>query len=151
LSGWVAVDVLRANGVPIDPSIMQKAFPPPEISNAKATKAPPSENMKAVHPTAGEQIAVLAVIRDLFAETNRTERLKSLDALGEKLLRLPKGPLWQSTLVVNSERPNLTYTCIVPERLGLPRGAKNKMCFARLEARAVGGHAIWLATDIRLV
>jgi hypothetical protein len=149
LSGWLAVDVLRANGVAIERTVMRKVFPPAEIK--KPCEAPPVENMKAVQPTAGEQVTLLAVVRDLFTETKRTEWLNSLGALGASFLHLPRGRLWQATLVVNSESTNLTYTCIVPERLGLPRDAENKMVFARLEAQVAGAHAIWLATDIRLV
>jgi hypothetical protein len=148
LTGWVAVDVLRANGVPIDGSIMRKAFPTPE---AKLPKGPPPEQIKAIQPEAGKQVMLLAIVRDVFKTTKRTERLKGLGALGEKILKLPKGPLWQATLVVNSERPNVTYTCILPERLGLPRDTKDKMVLAKLESRLAGPHAIWLATDVQLV
>jgi hypothetical protein len=151
LNGWVAADILRANGVSIDQRIMQTLFPSSIAKGAKSKAPPPPKPMTAVQPSAGEQIALLAVIRGLLTGTNRTERLSSLGALGAKLLRLPKGRLWQVTLVVNSVHPNLAYTCIVPERLGLPRDAKNKMAFASLDARVAGDYAIWLATDIRLV
>jgi hypothetical protein len=148
LSVWVAVDVLRANAVPIDPSILRKAFP---TSEAKPPQGPPSEQIKAIYPEAGKHVTLLAVIRDLFKTTKRTERLKSLGTLGAKFLQLPKGPFWQATLVVNGERPNLTYTCILPEQLGLRRDVKDKMVLAKLEARVIGSHAVWLATDVQLV
>jgi hypothetical protein len=151
LSGWVAVDLLRANAVPIDPSIMQKAFPPPEINKRKSGTALTAEHIKPVQPRAMEQVTLLAVLRDLFTETKRTKSLNKLGEIGAKLLHLPKGQLWQATLVVNSVRPNLTYTCMIPERLGLPRDSKNKMVFAQLQGRVVGVHAIWLVTDIRLL
>jgi hypothetical protein len=151
LSGWIAVDILRANAVPIDSGIMQKAFPPPELQNRKPNRPLPSEQTKAVLPTAGKRVTLLGVVRDMFTTTKRTKHLENLGSLGAKFLRLPKGPLRQVTFVVNSERPNLTYTCIVPARLGLPRDAKNKMVLASLEARVVGEHAMWIATDARLV
>jgi len=91
------------------------------------------------------------MVRDLMTETKRTERLGALGDVGTKLLRLPKGPLWQVTLVVNSERPNLTYTCILPQRLGLPKNAKDKLIFAQIEGRVAGEHAIWLVTDARVI
>lgn len=151
LRGWVTVDVLRANGVAIERTVMQKVFPPGETKRQKSSKALPCENMKAVQASAGEQVTLLAVVRDLFTETKRTDWLNSLGTLGASLLHLPKGRLWQATLVVNSKSQNLTYTCIVPERLGLPRDAENKMVLGRLEAQVAGGYAIWLATDMRLV
>jgi hypothetical protein len=150
LSGWAAVDVLRANGVPIDANIMAKVFPA-KLRSGKAGASPPSESMAAMEPDAGKTIDLVAIVRELLTDTKKTDRLKALCDLGTKLLRLPKGHLWQLTLVVNSERPNLTYTCILPARLGLPKDAKNKMVFAQIEAKVVGEYAIWLVTEIQLV
>jgi hypothetical protein len=111
LSGWAAVDVLRANGVPIDANIMAKVFPP-KLRSGKAGASPPPESMAAMEPEAGKKIDLVAIVRGLLTDTKKTDRLKALGDLGTKLLRLPKGDLWQLTLVINSERPNLTYTCI---------------------------------------
>jgi hypothetical protein len=149
LSGWAAVDVLRAKGVPIDSNIMGKVFPP-KLRSDKVV-SPPSESMAAMEPEAGKKIDFVAIVRELLTDTKKTDRLKAPGDLGKKLLRLPKGDLWQLTLVVNSERPNLTYTCILPARLGLSKDAKNKMAFAQIEAKVVGEYAIWLVTEIQLV
>jgi len=107
--------------------------------------------MAAVQPKAGKKIDLVAIVRELLTDTKKTEQLNALGDLGTKLLKLPKGGLWQLTLVVNSERPNLTYTCILPARIGLPKDAKNKMVFAQIEAKVVGAYAIWLVTEIQLV
>ena len=73
-------------------------------------------------------------------------------------MQLPSGngaavfyPGSRLTLVVNSERPNLSYTCILPAELGVPESAKNKMVFAKLEAKVAGTHSLWLVTSIELV
>jgi hypothetical protein len=95
--------------------------------------------------------SLLAVVRELQMATNRTERMKALGGLGAKLLNLPSGPFGQITLVNNGRRPNLSYTCILPQRLGLPKHAKNKMVFAQIEGRGTGEHKIWLVTDIRII
>jgi hypothetical protein len=55
LSGWAAVDVLRANGVPIDANIMAKVFPA-KLRSGKVGAPPPSESMTAMHPEAGKKI-----------------------------------------------------------------------------------------------
>jgi hypothetical protein len=149
LSGWAAVDVLRANGIPIDANIMAKVFSA-KLRPGKAG-APPPESMAAIQPEAGKKIDLVAVVRELLTDTKKTDRLNALGDVGAKLLKLPKGDLWQLTLVVNSERPNLTYTCILPARLGLSKDAKNKMVFAQIEAKVVGAYAIWLITEIQLV
>ena len=148
LSGWAAVDVLRANGIPIDADIMAKVFPA-KSRPGKAGAAP--ESMAAIQPVAGKKIDLVAIVRELLTDTKKIDRLNALGDVGAKLLKLPKGDLWQLTLVANSERPNLTYTCILPARLGLPKNAKNKMVFARIEARVVGAYAIWLVAEIQLV
>ena len=137
MSGWAAVDVLRANGIPIDANIMAKVFPA-KLRSGKVGASPPPESMTAIQPKAGKKINFVAIVRELLTDTKKTDRLNALGDVGAKLLKLPKGDLWQLTLVVNSERPNLTYTCILPARLGLPRNAKNKMVFAQIEAKVVG-------------
>lgn len=55
------------------------------------------------------------------------------------------------TFVVNSQRPNLSYTCVVPESTGLSRNSKDKMVFAELEVRVAGALAFWLVTQITVI
>ena len=148
LKGWIAADVLRANGVSITPEIMALLFPE---STAKKKTAPPPPPIRKVGPKSGQSLHLLAVLREISRSTNRTAELDSLSGVGAKLLNLPKGKLWQITLVVNSERPNLSYTCVLPAALGLTESAKSKMVFARLEAKVAGNHALWLVTSIELV
>jgi hypothetical protein len=74
-----------------------------------------------------------------------------LGNVGRKLLNLPTGALWQVTVVNNGKRPNLSYTCILPARLGLPKTAKNQIAFVQIEGRVAGAHRIWLVTDIHLI
>jgi hypothetical protein len=140
---------LRANGVPIVPSILDKVFP--ASARKKPTPQLASDDIKAVKPVGGARRFLLAIVRELLTETNRTERVTALGPVGAKLLHLPRDPLGQVTLIVNSRRPSLTYTCILPQRLGLPKSAKNKMVFAQIEGRVAGVHAIWLVIEIRVL
>jgi hypothetical protein len=128
---------------------MAKVFPA-KLPPGQAGAAPP-ESMAAIQPDAGKKIDLVAVVRELLTDTKKINRLNALGDVGAKLLKLPKGDLWQLTLVVNSQRPNLTYTCILPARLAFPKDAKNKMVFAQIESRVVGTYAIWLVTEIQLV
>ena len=136
LQGWNAVDALRSNGVPINSDIMSKVFPADQRGQKGAS--PPSASMRAVKPKAGHKVEILALVRDLRVTTKTISALNDLSDVGAKLLKLPKGPLWQATLVVNSERPNLSYTCVLPASVGLPKTAKDKMVFAQIEARIAG-------------
>jgi hypothetical protein len=103
-----------------------------------------------VQPT-NRKLSILGIVRELYTETKKVSQLKELGEIGRKLLRLPDGPLWQVTLVVNSERPNLSYTCVLSTRLGLPRDAKNKIVFAAIEGRVAGDLAIWCVTEIQIL
>jgi hypothetical protein len=90
-------------------------------------------------------------VRDLLTGSKKIAGLAELGEVGVKLLQLPKGRLWQVTLVVNKERPNLSYTCILPAAVSLAKDAKDKMVFARLEAKVAGDHAHWLVTEIQVI
>jgi hypothetical protein len=123
----------------------------PGAAARKATTAPDSEEIGAVKPKAGVCVSLLAVLRDIRADTTRIRRVIDLGDLGAKLLNLPKGPFEQITLVDNRSSPNASYTCIVPQRLGLPKSAKNKFVFAEIEGRGTGENAIWVVKDVHVV
>jgi len=123
---------------------------PGKLSQKKAG-APQPQPIKKIGPKSGQTLHLLAVVREISRGTKRTAKLDLLNSVGARFLNLPQGKLWQITLVVNSERPNLSYTCILPAAIGLPDSAKNKMVFANLEAKVVGSHALWLVTSIELV
>lgn len=80
-------------------------------------------------------------MRELLTGSKKIAGLVELGEVDAKLLQLPMGKLWQVTLVVSKERPNLSYTCILPAAVGLAKVAKDKMVFARLEAKVAGDHA----------
>lgn len=148
LSGWTAVDVLRANGVTISPDILAKIFP----GRTRQTRGNAPPDIKAIKPTPKEKTtSLLAVVRDLYSGTKKTAELEAISNIGAKLLGIPKGGLSQVTLIVNSERPNLSYTCIVPETVCSPKNLLNKIVFAELEPKIAGGYAIWLATEMRVI
>jgi hypothetical protein len=148
-SGWQAVDVLKSMGFPIYESVLNKIFP--KASSKQRALKSASDDIKAVRPIRGVRRSLLAIARELHTETKRTEYLRALGNVGAKILNLPPGPLWQITLVNNGKRPNLSYTCILPARLGLPKTAKNQMVFAEIEGRVAGEHRIWLVTDIQVI
>jgi hypothetical protein len=136
-------------GVPIVESVLDRIFP--KAKNKQQALKSASEDIRAVSPKAAVRNSLLAVVREFYAEINRTERTKALGGLGAKLLNLPRRPIAQITLVNNRRRPNLSYTCILPERIGLPKSAKNKVVFAQIEGRGVAENTIWVVTDIRVI
>lgn len=80
-------------------------------------------------------------MRDLLTGSKKIAGLVELGEVDAKPLQLPMGKLWQVTLVVSKERPNLSYACILPAAVGLAKDAKDKMVFAQLEAKVAGDHA----------
>lgn len=148
-SGWTAIDVLRSQGIPITGSVLEKVFP------RNATKTPTAavvaEGIDAVKPKAGMCVSLLAVLKDIRADTTRIRRVINLGQLGAKFLDLPRGPFEQITLVDDRSSPSASYTCILPQRLGLPKSAKDKLVFAEIEGRGAGENAVWLVKDVHVV
>ena len=121
-----AVDVLRAHGVLIDAGIMAKVFAKkPSTKRAASTAV---DETRAIEPTSGQKVGLLAVVRDLLTDTKRTSRLNSLGAVGSRMLLLPGGNLWQLTLVANSERPNRSYTCVIRPALSWHATQRTRWC-----------------------
>jgi hypothetical protein len=148
-SGWQAVDVLRSMGVPIVESVLDKIFP--KAKNKQQALKSAAEDTRAVPPKRNAHRSFLALVSDLHPQTNRTERMRALGGIGAKFFNLPSGSFGQITLINNGKHPNLSYTCILPERLGLPKSAKNKIVFAEIEGRGILGNVIWIVTDIHLI
>jgi hypothetical protein len=67
------------------------------------------------------------------------------------MLGLPKGRLSQITLINNSRQPNLSYTCILPEKVEPSRNLLNKMVSATLDPKVVGDQSIWLVSEMNLI
>ena len=148
LSGWMAVDTLRAHGVSITPDVMAKIFPgegqnDPSVHWEITTKR--------VEPESDSQRPLLAVVRELSQDTKRTKDVATLPDLGLKLLGLDSRVRYrQITLVDNRVRPNESYTALVPDHLarGLRLGA---MVMADMRGGVAGEFAIWVVTDINLL
>jgi hypothetical protein len=85
LSGWAAVDVLRANGIPIDANIMAKVFPA-KLRPGKTGASQPTDSMAAMQPEVGKKIDLIAVARELLTDTKKTDRLNALGDIGAKLV-----------------------------------------------------------------
>jgi hypothetical protein len=85
LKGWIAADVLRANGVSISPKIMAMLFPE---SSAKKNAEPPPQPIKKMGPKSGQSLDLLAVVREISRSTKRTAELDVLSGVGAKLLNL---------------------------------------------------------------
>ena len=116
INGWQAVDVLRANGVPITPDIMQIIFPGVQSEQGKSVRV---EEIVKVDPTPKVRQTSIAVVRELPSSTKRTKDVESLSAMAFRILGIdPKKRYRQITLVDNGTRPNRSYTGLVPEDLG---------------------------------
>lgn len=150
MSGWAAVDVLQAQGVTITPDIMRKVFPAPTGKANK--KAAHTADIKRINPSGKKPINVLGIVREFERSTKRTQEIHSLGDIGKKFLGLQNTKkLWQLTLVMNSERPNLSYTCVAPDSFQFLQKAKNQMAFARLRPGVMGDVAIWIVEQIDII
>ena len=148
LSGWAAVEALRAQGVPVTSDVIQKIF----LGGRHSDRKPISEAaINRIEPGDRTQRSVLAVARELHSKTKRISSVDRLSELGLKLLGLdPKTRYRQITLVANSVRPNESYTALIPDALaqGLESGV---IVRATMSGCVSGKFAAWIITDIALL
>ena len=148
LSGWTAVDALRAQGAPITSDVMAKIFSDKGRSDHDTR---PKTTIRKIEPERDSQISLLVVVRELHEHTKRIEDIALLSDLGLKLLGIEPGVRYrQITLVDNGVRPNESYTALIPDRLA--RGLiHNAMVMAGIRGCVIGDHAVWITTDINLL
>lgn len=149
LSGWTAVEALRAQGVPITPDVIQEVFPGERHSGRQPRSEPAIKKIEpGEHPT---KRSVLAVVRELPSNTRRISSVDKRPELGLKLLGLdPKIRYRQITLVDNSVRPNESFTALIPNTLaqGLKVGV---IVSAAMSGRVSGDSATWIVNDVTLL
>ena len=147
-SGWTAVDVLQAQGVPITADVMAKIFPDHEGNRRNLHQEDPTRK---VDPERDGKRSMLAVVRALHRDTKRTENVEDLPEFGRKLLGLdPKVRYRQITLVNNGARPNESYTALVPD--DDMRGLRlDAMVMVEMRGHVAGDYAEWIVTDIKLL
>lgn len=148
LSGWTAVEALRALGAPITPDVMAKIFPGQGLSDRSVRQ---EITTRKIEPERDSQRSLLAVVRELNQDTKRTRDIAALPDLGRKLLGLDSRVRYrQITLVNNRVLPNESYTALVPDRLarGLRRDA---MVTVAMRGGVAGEFAVWVVTDIDLL
>ena len=145
LSGWTAVDALRAQGAPISSDVMAKIFP----GNGKNDHNVRQEiTIRKIEPERDSQRSLLAVVRELNQHIRRTKDIAALSDLGIKLLGLdPRIRYRQITLVNNEVRPNESHTALVPDHLARSL-RRDAMVMADMHGGAAGNIAVWVVTDI---
>ena len=146
-SGWSAVSKLMELGVPISSDVRNKIFPHRQQPGHNATR---ETKNKRVTPRDGKQHSLLAVVRELYSRTKRIAVVNDLSVLGLRLLGLdPVARYRQITLVVNGERPNKSFTALVPDQFvrqhGLKRGV---MVTAEMFGSVRGEFSNWIITSI---
>lgn len=148
LSGWTAVDALRAQGAPITSDVMAKIFPDKGRSDRDTR---PKTTIRKIEPERDSQISLLVVVRELHEHTKRIEDMALLSDLGLKLLGIESGVRYkQITLVDNGVRPNKSYTALIPDHLA--RGLiHNTMVMASIRGCVIGDYAVWIVTDANLL
>ena len=132
LSGWEAVDTLRALGAPISHDVIKKIFPGGQPGGGNS---PSISDIEKIEPTADQTKDLLAVVRELHTSANRISAIDDLSTMGRKLLGLdPNARYWQITLVQNNVRPNGSFTALIPEYL-VRDLKKDMMVMASMSAR----------------
>lgn len=149
-SGWNALDVLQSAGMKVTSDVMAAVFPNSQTKQQSDIQQPQTVR---VEPLGNMKEQVIAIIRDVHSETKLTKSLDELGVMGQELLGLDKAKNWmQLTLIANNERPNRSFTCIVPDTLGTSATSKkDQIVFAQIEGRVAGETAIWLMLDFHVL
>lgn len=149
LSGWSAVDALAAAGASITPDVMKKVFPSyPTPQGEKKRQL----DIVSVSPSSDRILDVIGVVREIVERSKQTKYVDGLGTIGRKMLGIPADArFWQITLVDNSSRPNLSYTCLVSTKIESLHRARNKLVYVRLRSHGSGNHAVWLVENAELL
>jgi len=151
ISGWQAIDVLRANGAPITPDIIRKIFASEESEPRKTKKAEEIFAIVKIDPKPKARENLIAIVRELPSSTKKTKSIESLTTIGIKMLGLDTRKHYrQITLVHNGTRPNKSYTALVPEDL-IRNLDIDRIVMVEMMACIKGKHAHWVVTDINLL
>lgn len=100
LSGWAAVDVLREQGVPVTPDIIQRIFPNKQQINRKTSL---ETGIRRIKPENREQRPLLAVVRELHRSTHRTEATDALSEIGLELIGLTPEIRYHQITLMNKQ------------------------------------------------
>ena len=146
LSGWEAVDTLRALGMPISKDVIDKKIFSP--GRQPSPQAPSEITIKRIEPESRKRRTLLAVVRELKRSTKQTKDIEALPAHGYQILGLdPETSYRQITLVNNSIRPNESFTALIPDHMA--RSLKCGMIVkSEVSGSVYGNFANWIVTDI---
>lgn len=145
LSGWAAVDALRAQGVPITTDVIDRIFPDAQHGEKHAHR---EQAIHRIEPERHLRRTILAVVRELNQVTNRTKAVNTLPEFGQRLIGLdPTVRYRQITLVDNTVRPNQSFTALIADRQAqyLEIGV---MVTVTLTGCVVGNFANWLVNEL---
>ena len=149
-SGWNAIDVLRNEGMPITPDVLEIVFGSLPKENQKSTVYKDSE---AISVSPQHSLEIIANIEDFHRKTKETEKANSLSAMARELEGIPKNivSMNQITLKHNINDNPASYTALIPYKLCPSNIFDLRKSRAVVFAKLIGLRSWWLVEDIELL
>lgn len=148
LSGWEAVETIRAQGIPITPEIIEKIF---LDRPSKVHHFNPEDKTVAVVPQNRTTRDIAAVVREIHTDTGRIRSVKQLPKMGYRILGLdPTERYHQITLIDSSLSPNESFTALIPAVL-TRNVEKGMVVQANLIGHVGGKMAVWVISRMELL
>ena len=122
-SGWEAIDVLRSQGMPITPEIINVTFGQKPKNNPQKTK---DRNIIRCTPTEGQDIERIFNLSEFNKETANTIEVNGFSDMARELQGIPKGEnnFNQITFISNNEKTIESYTALIAKNK-IPRNIKS--------------------------
>lgn len=120
-SGWIAIDQLRAEGVPITNSIMKQVFN--DLRKSLKNNKKPDPDIEKAHPYENQKVQFLGIVREKNRKTKLIDKMNALSDMAHKIITLPMGKKIQFTIHDNGGKIHKSYTCLALEKT-IPSGIK---------------------------
>ena len=122
ISGWEAIDVLRAEGMPLTPEIFKIVFGDTPAQN---TKHPPKLDIVSSSPVLGKNLEIIVNLMDFNDSTKNTRRINGLNEIERQFEGIPK-PLnnFQQLLFISNNGAEKTSYVVIAAKRDIPNNVK---------------------------
>lgn len=115
ISGWQAIDVLRAEGMPITPEIFKMVF---GNTPAQNTDRPPKLDTVSISPVQGKNLEIIVNLKDFNDSTKNTRRINGLNEMARQFEGIPKtlNNFHQLLFISNNDTEKTSYVVLAAKK-----------------------------------
>ena len=156
LSGWAAIDELRASGMPITPKIINIVFgnKPQTNSNGPVNAdIPVNSDIKIIKPEKGKTEYLILSLMDFHKITENTKVVNGLNNFARQIEGVPNANVkfTQMTFMHNIDGKRLSYTALVPSQMRPTHVKEHLKKHSLFHARLVSSRQWWFIEELHLL